>query len=318
MARCARFSTRTTRSPTRHCAPARSSSCGRRPSTRRPSARRRARTVPSSTARSRASPASAASRWCSVPTTSTASASTTRRSCSSATRPARPASTRTARRASSRSPSAFQELLDNDVVRGLLPWLGTWRPGTSANVLDVAPQANAGGVRIAPLICYDAVDPGLARRAVRDGAQLLVTLSNDAWFASGDGPLQHFVVAGFRSIETRTPQVRATTTGISGIVTATGETLARGRRRACGAGRARRAVARSGHAAASLGRLVPARDPRRVARRTRRDATTRGRLAYSVIRRGGGDCPATAEGDRRAANRTTCRRSRAAATGGAT
>lgn len=137
-------------------------------------------------------------------------------------------------------------LLDNDVVRGLLPWLGTWRPGTSANVLDVAPQANAGGVRIAPLICYDAVDPGLARRAVRDGAQLLVTLSNDAWFASGDGPLQHFVVAGFRSIETRTPQVRATTTGISGIVTATGETLAR---------------ADVGERAALVARVVPSRDP---------------------------------------------------------
>ncbi len=137
-------------------------------------------------------------------------------------------------------------LLDNDVVRGLLPWLGTWLPGTSANVLDVAPQANAGGVRIAPLICYDAVDPGLARRAVRDGAQLLVTLSNDAWFASGDGPLQHFVVAGFRSIETRTPQVRATTTGISGIVTATGETLAR---------------ADVGERAALVARVVPSRDP---------------------------------------------------------
>ena len=137
-------------------------------------------------------------------------------------------------------------LLDNGVVRGLLPWLGTWRPGASANVLAVAPHADAGGVRIAPLICYDAVDPGLARRAVRGGAQLLVTLSNDAWFASGDGPLQHFVVAGFRSIETRTPQVRATTTGISGIVTATGETLA---------------LADVGERAALVARVVPSRDP---------------------------------------------------------
>ena len=134
-------------------------------------------------------------------------------------------------------------LLDNDTVRAWLPWLGTWRPGTSAAVLDVA---SLGGLRVAPLVCYDAVDPALARRAVRDGAQLLVTLSNDAWFASGDGPMQHFVVAGFRSIETRTPQVRATTTGVSAIVTATGETLA---------------VAGVGERAALVAPVVPSRNP---------------------------------------------------------
>lgn len=139
-------------------------------------------------------------------------------------------------------------LLDNDLVRGLLPWLGTWRPGESARVLDVrGPDVGgARGLRVAPLICYDAVDPALARRGVRDGAQLLVTLSNDAWFASGDGPLQHFVVAGFRSIETRTPQVRATTTGISGIVSATGETLA---------------LAGVGERTALVARVTPAQHP---------------------------------------------------------
>ena len=137
-------------------------------------------------------------------------------------------------------------LLESDTVRRWLPWLGTWHPGASANVLDVGPTDGSGGVRIAPLVCYDAVDPALTRQAVRDGAQLLVTISNDAWFASGDGPLQHFVVAGFRSIETRTPQVRATTTGISGIVTATGETLAR---------------AGVGERAALVARVVPSRHP---------------------------------------------------------
>lgn len=116
-------------------------------------------------------------------------------------------------------------LLEHEAVRRHLPWLGTWQPGSSANVFAVTPPGEP-PVRIAPLICYDAVDAGLVRRAVQDGAELLVTISNDAWFASGDGPRQHFVVAGFRSIETRTPQVRATTTGISAVVSATGETLA--------------------------------------------------------------------------------------------
>jgi apolipoprotein N-acyltransferase len=82
-------------------------------------------------------------------------------------------------------------------------------------------------IRIAPLICYDAVDPAFARAAVNDGAELIVTLSNDAWFAVGTGPLQHLVVSAFRSLETHRPQVRATTTGISAIISPSGELLAR-------------------------------------------------------------------------------------------
>jgi apolipoprotein N-acyltransferase len=86
----------------------------------------------------------------------------------------------------------------------------------------------AGGrtVRVAPLICYDAVDPGIALAAVRQGAELIVTLSNDSWFAAGGGPRLHLVVSAFRSLETRRPQLRATNTGVSAAIAATGEILA--------------------------------------------------------------------------------------------
>src|SRR6185436_21098809 len=80
-------------------------------------------------------------------------------------------------------------------------------------------------IRVAPLICYDAVYPWNAARAVRDGAELLVTLSNDSWLANGDGARLHFLVSIFRSIETRRPQVRATTTGISAVVTSAGDVV---------------------------------------------------------------------------------------------
>jgi apolipoprotein N-acyltransferase len=76
------------------------------------------------------------------------------------------------------------------------------------------------------LICYDAVSPRLARDAVRGGAELLVTLSNDSWFAAGGGPRLHLAVAAFRSIETRRPQLRATNTGISAAIDASGERIA--------------------------------------------------------------------------------------------
>ena len=79
---------------------------------------------------------------------------------------------------------------------------------------------------MAPLICYDAVTPRFALEAVRAGAELIVTLSNDAWFASGEGPHLHLVVSAFRSLETRRPQLRATNTGISAVISPSGELLA--------------------------------------------------------------------------------------------
>ena len=116
------------------------------------------------------------------------------------------------------------ELFESHIIRSWLPWLGTWKPGKGPVVL---PLTLRGGrtILVAPLICYDAVDPALAIAAVRRGAELIVTLSNDFWFRYGPAPHGHLVYAAFRSIETRRPQLRATNTGISGVITATGEFL---------------------------------------------------------------------------------------------
>ncbi len=113
-------------------------------------------------------------------------------------------------------------LVDSPALRNVLPWLGTWRPGPGARVVPLALR-DGRTLRVAPLICYDAVVPSLALDAVRGGAEVLVTLSNDAWFMHGNGPRLHLVVSAFRSIETRRPQLRATNTGISAVIDATGE-----------------------------------------------------------------------------------------------
>jgi len=115
--------------------------------------------------------------------------------------------------------------LDSGRLRRWLPWLGTWKPGAGTAVLPLH-LADGRVVRIAPLICYDAVDPRLALAAVRQGAELIVTLSNDSWFASGGGPRLHLVVSAFRTLETRRPQLRATNTGIAAVIAPTGELLA--------------------------------------------------------------------------------------------
>jgi apolipoprotein N-acyltransferase len=116
--------------------------------------------------------------------------------------------------------------LESSRLRRALPWLGTWSAGNGATAVAL-PLAQGRIVHVAPLICYDVLDPELARAAVRRGADVIVTLSNDSWLAFGPGPDLHLLGAAFRSIETRRPQVRATNTGVSAVIDATGTVIAR-------------------------------------------------------------------------------------------
>jgi len=115
-------------------------------------------------------------------------------------------------------------VLDSEVVRRWLPWMGTWKPGSGRQVV---PLTLPGGrtLRVAPLICYDTLDPTLAIAAVRQGAEVIVTLSNDSWFAFDGAQRLILILSAFRSIETRRPQLRAANTGISAVIAPTGELL---------------------------------------------------------------------------------------------
>ncbi|MDY7230967.1 apolipoprotein N-acyltransferase [Hyalangium rubrum] len=114
------------------------------------------------------------------------------------------------------------EVMDTPWVRGVLPWLGTWKRGPGPQLLDF-PLRGGRVLKVAPLICYEAIFPGYVAEAVGKGAELIVTISNDSWFGTSAGPKLHLTLAAFRSIETRLPQVRATNSGISALITPTGE-----------------------------------------------------------------------------------------------
>lgn len=117
-------------------------------------------------------------------------------------------------------------LLDWPIVRRWLPWLGTWTPGPGPRAVSLS-LANGRSLRVAPLICYDALDPAHTIAAVRQGAELILTLSNDSWFEWGNVPELILVASAFRSVETRRPQLRTTSTGISAVVTSTGDIVDR-------------------------------------------------------------------------------------------
>lgn len=119
--------------------------------------------------------------------------------------------------------------LDGVALRRWLPWAGTWLPGHGPRVMPL--RADDGReVNVLPMICLDAVHPQLAIEGARLGAQAIVGLSNDAWFTRWpQGAELHLAVASFRSIETRLPQLRVTTNGISAVIDADGHIRARTR-----------------------------------------------------------------------------------------
>ena len=65
------------------------------------------------------------------------------------------------------------------------------------------------------------------REAVRQGSELLTTITNDAWYGESSAPFQHFEMAAMRAIEQGRYLVRAANTGISGIVDPYGRVLVR-------------------------------------------------------------------------------------------
>lgn len=116
--------------------------------------------------------------------------------------------------------------LDGPLLRRWLPWAGSWQPGSGARVMPLR-AADGRELNVVPLICLDDVRPGLAIDGARLGAQAIVGLSNDSWFTTHPvGARLHLAVAAFRSIETRLPQLRVTTNGLSAFVDPTGEVLA--------------------------------------------------------------------------------------------
>lgn len=78
---------------------------------------------------------------------------------------------------------------------------------------------------VATPICFEDTFPDHIRQFVRKGADLILVLSNDYWSLTPVQSMQHTIHASFRSIETRTPMVRATTSGLSGVIDYTGQLL---------------------------------------------------------------------------------------------
>jgi apolipoprotein N-acyltransferase len=92
--------------------------------------------------------------------------------------------------------------------------------GPGPRLLDLGPLGTA-----APLICYEAIF-GRHIRALPDRPDLLLNITNDAWFGRISGPYQHLAQARVRAAEQGLPMVRAANTGVSAVIDPAGRILA--------------------------------------------------------------------------------------------
>ena len=103
---------------------------------------------------------------------------------------------------------------------------GNFTAGKNISLFDFPSfDENRPSLRISPLICYEDIVPSMSQEAVKAGATTLVNITNDAWFGNTEAPYQHHRIASFRAIENRRFLIRSTNSGLTALVSPTGETI---------------------------------------------------------------------------------------------
>ena len=114
----------------------------------------------------------------------------------------------------------FQELLGSilsAVARGIAT-IGV-TPGAEPRAIAVPlPGPEGRSVTVGIPICYELLFPDLVRRFARDGAELLLAITNDAWYGRTGAPYQFLAITALRAAETGLWTARAANTGVSAII----------------------------------------------------------------------------------------------------
>ncbi len=109
-------------------------------------------------------------------------------------------------------------------VQKLIPEASNFARGDSVTAFPL------GRWRLGPMICYEDIIPSFGNRlgALDPSPNLLVNITNDAWFGATSEPWEHMALSVYRAVEHRLDLVRAVNTGVSAFIDATGRVVDRG------------------------------------------------------------------------------------------
>lgn len=108
-----------------------------------------------------------------------------------------------------------------NIVDKVVPGMGAFRPGREFVPVQV-PIGLGKNIAVGTTICYEGIFPEIGRAYAKNGASLLVNITNDAWYGVSSAPLQHLLMYQLRAVESGRPYVRATNSGVSAWVDAYG------------------------------------------------------------------------------------------------
>lgn len=113
-------------------------------------------------------------------------------------------------------------------LRELIPAISNFSRGTETTTFPF--ELRGKRYSLGPMICYEDIIPAFGRRLFSDKnpPNLMVNITNDAWFGATSEPYEHLALAVYRAVEHRVELVRAVNTGVSAFIDAAGRVYQKG------------------------------------------------------------------------------------------
>jgi len=107
----------------------------------------------------------------------------------------------------------------------VVPQLAPQKPGAELRVLSFPAPGGGEPVRLAPMICFDAIFPEVNVAYAAQDPEILVNPTNDAWYGYSSGPHQFLAIVRLRAVEAGKAVARPAYAGVSALILPTGEVL---------------------------------------------------------------------------------------------
>ena len=112
----------------------------------------------------------------------------------------------------------FENFLKKIGLKKITEGVGSFKRGSKKNNIKISEM------NILPLICYEVIFPSIIQQSSLD-TNLVINISEDAWFGDTIGPDQHYSKSIFRAIENGTFFLRSANKGVSAIISNKGESI---------------------------------------------------------------------------------------------